>query len=214
MVESIWVSVTATMLTDQQQQPLRTIAVINDITESREAVEALRVEETRLRLAMEATELGTWDWDLPRDTLIWSPRCKHMFGYGAERQLTYQDFMNALHPDDRSHANRLVEEAMDPMGNGKYDIIYRAVWPNGNVHWIQSRGQMLFLGEGENRKPVRFLGTTLDVTRLKEVEEQLRASRSELERKVEETYPCSVCRPLQSPRGGPAQIGVPCFHEP
>lgn len=189
----IWVAVSATMLMDEEGRPSRTIAIINDITEQRHAIEALRLEETRLRLALEATELGTWDWDVARDVLVWSPRCKVLFGLDSESEVTYPDFLNTLHPADRAVVARAVEESLDPLGGGKYNLDFRVPQEDGSIRWINSRGQVFFEGEGLHRKPVRFSGTALDITERKRAEQSLRQTQAELERKVEaRTHDLSV----------------------
>jgi PAS domain S-box-containing protein len=191
--QTIWVSVTATMLTDEKDHPLRTIAVVNDITKSRQAVEALRVEEMRLRLAVEATELGTWDWDIAEDNLVWSHRCKQLFNIAPEKPLAYQDFLNAIHPDDRARADQAVQQSLHPNGTGKYNIDLRVPRNDGNVRWVNCRGQVFFEGDGDFRKAVRFSGTALDISDRKRAEQSLLEAREELERQVDaRTHDLSV----------------------
>lgn len=135
-------------------------------------------EKERMRLTVEATGLGTWDYDLTIGELSWSERCKAVFGLPADAEITYDIFLSRLHPDDREPLNEIVRRSLDPAGSGEYDTEYRAVCDDGTVRWIAAKGRAFFDGEGSSRRAVRFIGTVLDITERKGVEEILRESES------------------------------------
>ncbi|HEU0051560.1 MAG TPA: PAS domain-containing protein, partial [Longimicrobium sp.] len=136
---------------------------------ARQAVERL---EERLRLALEAADIGTWDFDLAAGVLSWDARCKAMFGVPPEEEVDYERFLALLHPDDRARTDAAVQAALDPAGSGEYVIEYRAVLPGGGVRWIRASGRGFFAGEGEERRATRFIGTVIDVSRRVESERE------------------------------------------
>lgn len=127
---------------------------------------ALRENEQRLRLAVEGADLGVWDWNLVTDELIFSERCRQLFGIPSGEELTYARFAAALHPDDRERTRQAVEEALANMT--AYKIEYRAVWPDGSVHWLAAIGRGF--DEGGKGSPTFMRGIVFDVTDRKQAE--------------------------------------------
>lgn len=149
-------------------------------------LEGRRISEARMLLALESAELGTWDFYPMTGILTWDERCKAMFGLPKDAEVNYDIFLAGLHPDDRAITDKIVQQALNPNGNGKYDIEYRTIGiQDGIERWIAAKGQAYFNRQGE---VARFVGTVLDITqkKLAEVErEQLlkseQAARSEAE---------------------------------
>ena len=157
------------------------VLVFHDVTERRYVQEALRESEFRLRLAVESAEMGTWDFNPATGDLHWSVRCKAVFGLPADARIDYQVFLDRLHPDDREHTHALVQRALDPAGEGRYDTEYRVVWPDGSEHWIIASGRTIFDESRGDRRASRFMGIVLDVTKRKRAEEQNLAQHQTLE---------------------------------
>ncbi|PYE53171.1 PAS domain S-box protein [Deinococcus yavapaiensis] len=146
--------------------------------------DALRASESRLRLATDAAQTGTWDFDLVTNTLRWDERAKALFGLPADAEVTYTDtFLAGLHPDDRAATDAAVEAALDPCGSGECDLEYRAIGlQDGVERWIGARGRAFF----EGGRAVRLIGTVIDLSERKRVEAQLREMNETLERRVRE----------------------------
>jgi len=138
----------------------------------------------RLQTAVDASGVGTWDYDLVADALTWSPRCKELFGVPADQNVTYADFVALVHPDDRAATVAAVEQAFDPAGPGSYDIEYRTRWqvPGQPVLWARATGRAFF--DAARTKAYRFIGTISDVTAMRQLQEQLTRSYQDLEVKV------------------------------
>lgn len=158
-------------------------ALQQELTQRRMAERELADSDARLRLATEAAEIGTWDYNPASDELRWDAKCKQLFGLSPDADVTYEgSFIAGLHPDDRQRADEAVQRALDPEGSGRYDIEYRTVGiEDGEQRWIAASGRAFF-NPGEQ---ARFAGTVIDITGRKETEEQLQHLNERLEEQVE-----------------------------
>jgi PAS domain S-box-containing protein len=138
------------------------------LDESRATAASLRAMVERQQYAVEAAEVGTWSWDVPRNELTWSTRCKALFGLGPEEPITYERFLQALHPDDREPTNQAVLNSL--RRQEPYDILYRSVWPDQSIHWLRAKGSGKFNEKGE---PLWFEGIVIDFTNQKRAAEAL-----------------------------------------
>ena len=138
----------------------------------------------RLQTAVEASGVGTWDYNLVENTLVWSNRCKEIFGVPTTEEVTYADFLTLVYPPDLPATVAAVEEAYDPTGTGSYDIEYRTRWrETGQPQlWARATGRAFF--DEDRTKVQRFIGTITDITPQKNMHEQLQEAYSELEQKV------------------------------
>ena len=137
----------------------------NDVTEKVAARQRLKVEEARLRLATEGTKLATWDLDLQTMDIIHSPRLAEIFGQQLDSILTHPQMRTLLHEDD---VRDIVEKAFkEAMQTSIYNYEARVVWPDKSLHWVKTQGKVLF---DEQRRPVRMIGTMIDVTETKKNE--------------------------------------------
>lgn len=126
----------------------------------------LQESEEKLRLALEAASLGTWDWNLSSGELVWSARCKQMFGLSPEAAINYDTFLNSLHPDDRTRADRAVREAL--AHHSTYSIEFQSVWPDGTIHWIHSVGRGFY--DEQTGQPLFMRGVAFDIDERKRAE--------------------------------------------
>jgi PAS domain S-box-containing protein len=151
------------------------LATSGDLSELRVAQAQREEGDDRLRLALEAGEFGTWDWDQATGVVHWDRRLEEIFGFDPETfPMTFEAYSVALHPDDRAQVLAAVERAMET--RSRYAIEHRIVRPDGTVRWIEGRGQVLVRPDGEVRGTT---GCVRDVTDLKAAEterETLRAS--------------------------------------
>ncbi|CAN7677480.1 PAS domain S-box protein [Rhizobium sp. LjRoot98] len=158
-------------------------ALERELAQRKKAETELADSEARLRLATEAAEIGTWDYDPASNTLGWDVRCKQLFGLSAEATVTYESsFLAGIHPDDRERAHEAVQRAIDPEGSGQYDIEFRTVGiEDGRERWIAASGRAFF----DTVQDSRFVGTVIDITVRKASEERLQQLNERLEEQVE-----------------------------
>jgi two-component system cell cycle sensor histidine kinase/response regulator CckA len=162
-----------------KNRPARLIpAIVREIREARARADArrgadeLRESQERLQLAIEATRLGTYDYNPKTGRLIWSAVTYQQFGIAPGTELTFADFIAAVHPDDRHRVENDVADAVRPGTGGNYWLECRAVRPNDGVtRWISSWGRVFF---DEHAQPVRMVGICRDFTERRDLEEQFR----------------------------------------
>ncbi len=141
----------------------------------RESEARLHESEDRLRLALEAVDAGTFDFNPVTSELRWSDRCKQLFGLPAEVEVDFDTFKRGLHPDDRERAVAAVAQSLAPRSDGRFDTEYRAIGlEDGKERWIAAKGVVLFDEKGE---PERFIGTVLDITAQKQSELELQSAK-------------------------------------
>lgn len=150
------------------------VVVFRDITERKRAVNRLRDQEERLRLAIEATGLGIFDYSPQTGQQEWSERCKQIWGLPPDAPVPPEVVAKAIHPDDRERAQRITETSLDPRGPGEFVMEHRLVLANGTVRWVLVRGKTIFDGAVGRRRAVRSLGTMLDITDRKMAEQALK----------------------------------------
>ncbi|MBB4857707.1 PAS domain S-box-containing protein [Novosphingobium chloroacetimidivorans] len=170
------------------ERPLGTASLVSAVAsalharrkqfEMRDRIAELAISESRLRLATEAANIGTWDYDPVGNVLRWDTRCKALFGLPPEAAITFEDsFVAGLHPDDRERTNAAVSSALDPEGHADYDIEYRTIGLDDGVErWVAAKGGAVF----ENGRATRFVGTIMDVSERKRAEAALAASEAAL----------------------------------
>jgi PAS domain S-box-containing protein len=152
-------------------------------TERARAERALADSEDRLRLALEAGEMGIWDWDLPTDRLLWDKRQSALFGLDlADGMPQGQEALARVHPDDRPGLEGAISQALLP-GNGVFHHEFRVCLPSGAVRWIGGCGHAI---RDQDGRAVRLVGLNFDITQQKDAAAVLARDKAELERLVEE----------------------------
>ncbi len=143
---------------------------------------ALSESEERLRLALDAARMGSWDWHLPTGEIVWTPHHEIIFGYepGKPRR-TYADFHDRLHVDDATRVEAAVRDSRETRTD--YSCEFRVVWPDGSIHWVSAFGRFHFDAAG---RPIRMVGTIMETTERKRLEAALRTMNDTLEQRVAE----------------------------
>jgi PAS domain S-box-containing protein len=169
----IWVRDRVYLVRDETGSVTVLRGIMTDITERHRAQSALAASEDRLRLALDAAQLGIWDYSTATGELSCSPRCYELLGMPAGEPMTYQAYLARVHPDDRERAVLAGRDAF--RSGGEIEVQYRIDLPGGE-RWVLTRGKSYLDAAGQ---PVRFIGTMADIT------ERVR-SQSELERVMQQ----------------------------
>ena len=161
-------------LKDKNGKTIGLLAIGFDITKRKELQQALQESEERLSFALEATSDGIWDLNLESGELYLSDNYYKILGYNpGEISITPKMFEELLHPEDKERVLRKVQECID--GKTKdCNVEFRIKTKSGNWKWILSRGKVV--SRDSKGKALRFLGTHVDITKRREMEEALRES--------------------------------------
>jgi PAS domain S-box-containing protein len=140
----------------------------------------LRKSEDRLNLAVQAAAIGIWDWDVVNNNLAWDDSMYRLYGICKEAFTgAYSDWSCTIHPEDRQRAEAEIQAAL--RGERVYAPEFRIIRPDGAVRFIKAASQTMF---DENGKPLRMIGTNVDITESKQAEEALTKYRENLEELV------------------------------
>jgi len=168
---SIWANVIFTLLRDERGNARYLIAIHEDITERKLALEKLQANQDLLELAQKSAGAMAFDWHIQDEINHWSPEQEALYGIGPGTfDGTYQGWKKLIYPQDWPAVVDAIEIAQK---TGNVMAEFRVVWPDGSVHWLATNGQMFFDDES---KPLRMVGFTSDVTQRKLIEEELRRS--------------------------------------
>ena len=174
-----YLKVRAELKYDQAGRPVRLIGSTQDITEQKEAEQAVSAAEERWSFALEGADSGVWDWNVPAEDIYYSPKLITMLGYEPQefsRQLN--EWSSRIHPDDLPGV--LVKLRQHLAGQRPHYLAEcRMRCKDGSYKWIMDRGKVVARSaEGD---ALRMVGTHTDITERREVEAKLAQSRQMLQ---------------------------------
>lgn len=162
-------------------QPVRTQGMVQDATELTLAEQALREQQGLLAEAQRVAHLGNWNLDLASGRAIWSEEEYRLLGYEPDAvEASVDNFMRAVHPDDRDTVAAAMRQAMDGDARRPYFVEHRVAAADGE-RILEQRGHVVFDADG---RALRMFGTTMDVTERKQAERALKQLNEELEARV------------------------------
>ncbi|HYG35169.1 MAG TPA: ATP-binding protein, partial [Clostridia bacterium] len=162
-----------------------------------EAAETIADVNSRLLAALEASETGTFRWNIRTDEVTWNESLHRLFGVARGHTVhSIHEFYSFVHPDDRPEVIRRLEQCRTQ--GTDYDVEYRIVQSTGSVRWLHARGRTFLAEDGT---PAYMTGASVDVTARKRAEEAVRAANRELN-----DFATIVSHDLKSPLRGVATL--------
>lgn len=172
----VWIRALSKAIKDDKNNVIGIRGAVSDITERKHMEEALRLNENQLIKAQRIAGLGFLTWNLKTNKIVWSDEVYELYGCEKDKyKVTIESTVGLVHPDDLEYVQKNLDAAVK--GIDKYDIDHRMVRPDGRVIWVHANAELVRDKDG---KPELLLGTVLDITHRKAIQEQLDNLRREL----------------------------------
>jgi PAS domain S-box-containing protein len=166
----ITIALSVSPIHDGRGRVIGASSIKRDVTERKQAEQALAQSQERLQLALRAARMGTWHWDLTTGAIGWDEGLNQLYALESHQAITrHEQFLERVHPDDREVVHAAVQRAIDT--TGELDSEFRVLLPGGKVRWLADQGRLVRTPAGA---PLYMTGVCLDVTERKVMEERLR----------------------------------------
>jgi len=137
---------------------------------------------TTLSLAADAARIGSWDWRIPENTLIWDEQMYSLYGRENAEQDPLLIIQNCIHQDDRAGFDAALESAL--RGEHAFRCQFRIIRPSGEIRFIKTSS---FIQYNKTGNPVRITGISYDITEIKDADEQIRKSENQIRQLLQST---------------------------
>jgi PAS domain S-box-containing protein len=163
------VLLTASSERDAAGNVVRSQAVIEDVTERKRMEEALHENQAQLDLAMQSAHMGVWRWEIRENRRYFDDLVCQLLGIDASTFTgTSEEFLRVVHPEDREKIQAAIARTLEQ--DVLYEPTYRAVWPDGSIHYVTARGKMIRDDKGQ---PTRVNGILWDITEQRLLEQEI-----------------------------------------
>ncbi|HKE20232.1 MAG TPA: PAS domain-containing protein [Kofleriaceae bacterium] len=157
----VWVRDRVYLVRDEGGAVVALRGIMTDITGRHRAESAMRDSEDRLRLALEAGQLGTWDFTPASGVMLCSARCYELLSVAPGTGMTYESFIARIHPEDRARVRACSETILAGGGAELCEIEYRLDLADGGERWLSTLGR---IHRDRSGRPTRIVGTMADIT--------------------------------------------------
>ncbi len=139
------------------------------VSEHRTQLKAQKGTSEELLFAAENAEIGLWFWDFSENRIHATPRCNELFGLPAYESFRYEDYREAIHPEDRDFVDSFLTTSR--IEGSKYEEEYRVLYPDGSIEWLCSEGRSFLTEDGQ---PSRMTGVVQKITEQKRAGDELK----------------------------------------
>jgi two-component system, sensor histidine kinase and response regulator len=165
--------------------------VMTDISNIKNKQRDLKENEERLLLALNSAQVGTWMWDIQKDTIVWDEYMHFLFGIKSGTCPGYfEGVLNLIHSDDRARIRTEIQNFLSE-NNENFEAEFRIVHPDGALHYMEARGKIY---RDSLRQPIRMTGGCWEITLRKKVEQDLVHSKEEAEGLAEKAEKSSLAK--------------------
>jgi PAS domain S-box-containing protein len=168
---AVWARVTVNTIRNERGEPLRNIAVIQNLNARKQAERDLQASKDRLQLALDAARLGWWQYDPLHRVFSGDTRSQEIFDFPTN-EATIEEIMELVHPDDTERVLTALTARLDPLDPNRSATEFRLRRGHGEVRWAETLGLAYFEGAGRERRAVSVVGTVQDITERKAREEK------------------------------------------
>ena len=165
-----------------------------DITDRKRIQDEVEHSRARLAEAEHVARMGSWEWDIPENLVVWSDGLFEVYGIDpADFDPRYQPSSDRVHPEDRDRVDAAVRSALETCE--PIDLEYRIMRPDGRLRRVRGRAEVIV---GEDGRPIRFAGTVHDITEVRATAEALQKTAADLGRQA------AQLQQITGPAGGGA----------
>ncbi|MCP6760173.1 MAG: PAS domain-containing protein [Fischerella sp. CENA71] len=165
--ELIQVELYTSTIENSSDQVIGIVFLFTNITHYKQVEVALKQSEERLRLALKATHMAAWEWNLKTKKIVWFHNLETIFGFKPETfSGNFDTLFKYIHPDDHQKLTCVIGYAFDEYMD--YNIHIRLFKTDESICWVEAKGQLLY---DETGQATRMLGTVIDITKRKKAEE-------------------------------------------
>jgi PAS domain S-box-containing protein len=158
------------------------VVFVIDVSDRNLLIESIKGTDERFNLAIKAAKIGIWEWDMVADKVFWSDEILAIFNLDDSfRHLSFVKYVGFVHPDDIDELKASITSALET--STQYFTQHRVIPPNGKLRWVEGMGKII----SENGQPAKMVGTVIDITDRKKLEEENKESYSLLQAAIEAT---------------------------
>ncbi|MGQ4646814.1 PAS domain S-box protein [Lyngbya aestuarii] len=172
---NLWAIVSASPIMTKSGEFNGAIAMITDVTERKQAEEALQKDQQRLKLAQQIGKIGTFDWNIPTGELTLTGNIEAIYGLAPGGFTNYEDWADLIYADDRVRVEQEVKRVLQE--DTELDADFRILQSDGSLSWIATKARLF----RKDNKPVRMLGVEMDITERRRAEEERQELLKQLE---------------------------------